>query len=255
MEVVSCEEQPTTTEEPKTGPSHDMADLDNIFNGMLRERFGMSLDEMLAWAEVARKFEARPISQLPMDQRMYLFGGKARITCTKCQRQFFEPILQPWVRRPDGKVVLCRPVDVYGCSKCTPAKPQPREGDTFHPERRKARGRFITVGRDDRGHRDRLRFDGDNVRVAGTRDLTDESLSKDSLKSWGFQEQVHQNTESQFRESLLTPGNIEIAQIALESQTIREMQRRYDLTYHTARSGSNKLSELAVPGSNLSAPG
>jgi hypothetical protein len=255
MEIVNCEEQLITTEEPKTDPSHDLAELDNIFDGMLRESFGMSLDDMLAWVELARKFEARAISQLPMDQRIYLFGGKARITCTKCHRQFYEPILLPWVQRPDGKVVLCRPFDVYGCSKCTPARPQPREGDTFHPERRKARGRLITVGRDDRGHRDRLRFDGDNVRVAGTRDLTDESLSKDSLKSLAFQQQVQENTESQFRESLLTPGNIEAAQIALQGQTIREIQRRYDFTYHTARSGSNKLSELAVPVSNISAPG
>jgi hypothetical protein len=255
MEVVNCENEQSKKELHELNTLRDCADLDNIFNGMLQDRYGMSLDEMLAWAELARKFEARPISQLPMDQRMYLFGGKARITCTKCHRQFIEPILQPWVRRPDGKVVLCRPVDVYGCSKCTPAKPQPQEGDTFHPERRKARGRFITVGRDDRGHRDRLRFDGDNIRVTGARDLTDESLSKDSLKSWGFQQQVQENTESQFRESLLTPGNIETAQIAFSGQTIREIQRRYDLTYHTARSGANKLSELAVPGSNLSAPG
>jgi hypothetical protein len=233
----------------------DSAELDRFFSGIFQENYGMSLDEMLAKAELAQWFDARPISQLSMDQRMYLFGGRARITCTKCHRQFYEPIHLPWVHRPDGKVVLCRPIDVYGCSRCSPPKPQPREGDTFHPERRRARGKFIPVGRDDRGHRDRLRFDGDNVRVAGTRDLTDESLTRDSLGSWAFREQVRENTESQLRESLLTPGNIETAQIALRGQTIRQIERNYNLTYHIARSGSNKLLERAVVGSDLSAPG
>jgi hypothetical protein len=233
----------------------DSAELDRFFSGIFQENYGMSLDEMLAKAELAEWFKARPFSQLSMEEKMYLFGGRARIKCSRCGREFYEPIHQPWVQRPDGKVVLCRPIDVYGCSKCTPAKPQPREGDTFHPERRRARGKFIPVGRNDRGHRDRLRFDGDSVRVAGSRDLTDESLSADSFKSWAFQEQVHENTESQFRESLLTPSNIETAQAALRGQTIREIERNYDLTYHTARSGSIRISELAVPGSDLSVPG
>jgi hypothetical protein len=91
--------------------------------------------------------------------------------------------------------------------------------------------------------------------VAGSRDLTDESLSMDALKSWAFQEQVQENKESQFRESVLTPGNIETAQIALRGQTIREIERNYDLTYHTARSGSTGISKLAVLGSDLSLPG
>jgi hypothetical protein len=234
---------------------HDCAQLDGIFGGMLQEKFGMSLDDILVQAELARRFDARPFSLLPMDQRMYLFGGKARITCTKCARQFFEPILQPWVQRPDGKVALCLPVAAYGCSKCSPPKPQPREGDTFHPERRRARGKLITVGRGDRGHRDNLTFDGHSISVAGTRDLIDESLTRDSLSSWAFQEQVQENTESQFRESLLTPANIETGQIALRGQTIREIERRYDLTYHSARSGFQKLLERVVRGSELSLPG
>jgi hypothetical protein len=234
-------------------PSPDLVDLEDFFNDMLRAKHGMSLDEMLARDERTKWFEARPFSQLTMEPKMYLFGGRARITCTKCGRQFFEPILQPWVQRPDGKVMVCTPIDVYGCSKCTPAKPQPQEGDTFRPERRKGRGKFKTVGRDDRGHHDRLRFDDDSIRVAGTRDLTDESLSRDSLKSWADQERVHENAESQFRESLLTPGNLETAVLALRGQSIRQTQRNYDITFHLARSGSEKLLELA--GSDLAGPG
>src|ERR1700736_6611185 len=86
-----------------------VAEVDDIFNGMLRNKFGMSLDEMLALAERGRKFDARPISQLRMEDRMYLFAGRAHVKCTKCARQFFEPILLPWVQRPDGEVVLCLP--------------------------------------------------------------------------------------------------------------------------------------------------
>jgi hypothetical protein len=242
MELVKCDQQQNAVR-----LSQDAAELDRFFNGMLRDRFGMSLDEILARDEFVRKFEARPISQLSMEERMYLFGGRARITCTKCARKFFEPILLPWVQRPDGKVVLCLPIDVHGCSKCSPAKPQPQEGDTFHRERRKARGKFITVGRDDRGHRDVLRFDGSEIAVAGTRDLTDESLTKHSLTSWAFQELIHQNTESRIREQLITPGNIEAAQIALEGQTIREIQRKHEVTYYTAHSGSSSLLKRLVP--------
>ena len=230
------------------------AELDHIFDSMLQARYGMSLDEMLAKAELARRFDARPISQLPMEQRMYLFAGRARITCTKCARQFFEPILQPWVQRPDGKVALCMPVNVHGCSQCTPAKPQPHEGDTFHAERRKARGKLIPVGRGDRGHCDTLRFDGQSITVAGTRDLTDESLTKDSLMSWAFQEQIHQNTESQIREHLLTPDNIEAAEIELREKTVRDIQRRWKLTYYTARSGPIGLLKLVVPESDILKP-
>jgi hypothetical protein len=240
MELVKCDPQQTAIRD-RDDASHDTAELDRFFKRMFEEKYGRSLDEMLALAQLAEWYEARPISQLTMEEKMYLFGGRARITCTKCNRKFFEPILLPWVKRPDGKVVLCLPIDLHGCSKCSPAKPQPQEGDTFHPERRKARGKFITVGRGDRGHRDDLTFDGDAIKVAGTRDLTDESLTKDSLMSWVFQEQTHQNKESRIREQLLTPGNIEAAQIALQGQSIREIERRYDLTYHTARSGSNRL--------------
>lgn len=238
----------------ETDPSQDSAELDRIFDGMLRERFGVSLNEMLAKAELARQFGARPISQLPMEQRMYLFAGRAKITCTKCHRKFFEPILQPWVQRADGKVVLCMPVDVHGCSKCTRAKTQPREGDTFHPERRKSRGKFITVGRGNRGHRDTLTFDGQSIAVARTRDITDESLTEDSLMSWAYQEQVNQNAESQIREQLLIPDNISAAEIDLRDKTVREIQRRWNLTYYTARSGSIRLLKLAVPDSDVRKP-
>jgi hypothetical protein len=254
MELAECDPQQGVVQGLNTQLSHNTAELDDIFDGIVKDKFRMSLDEMLAAAERGRKFDARPISQLRMEERIYLFGGRARVTCTKCHRQLFEPILLPWVQRPDGEVVLCLPIDVHGCSECTRAKTQPREGDTFHRERRKGRGRFITVGRGDRGHRDNLTFDGDAVTVAGTRDLTDESLTKDSLKSWAFQDQIHRNIESRIREHLLTPGNIEVAQIALEGQTVREIQRNYDVTYYTAHSGSSRLLKLAVPASNVLVP-
>jgi hypothetical protein len=246
MELVELEEEIIG----ETQLSQDDAELDRIFNRMFQEKYGRSLEETLALIELGEWFEARPFSQLTMEEKMHLFGGRARIKCTKCGREFYEPILQPWVQRPDGKVMLCRPVDPYGCSKCSPAKPQPREGDTFHPERRKARGKFTTVGRNDPGHRDKLKFDGDAIKVSATRDLTDESLTADSLKSWVFQHQVQQNAESQFRESLLTPDNIEAAQIALRGQSIREIERNYGLTYHTARSGSDEL----LSGERLKSP-
>jgi hypothetical protein len=90
--------------------------------------------------------------------------------------------------------------------------------------------------------------------VAGTRDLTDESLTKDSLKSWAFQDQIQQNIESRIREHLLTPGNIEVAEIELREKTARDIQRRCDVTYYTARSGAIRLMKLAVPDSNTPKP-
>jgi hypothetical protein len=242
MELI--EGQPVA-EEAKMYTLPDTPELDRFFNGMLQAKYAMTLDEMLAKAEIARKFDARPLSQLTMEQRMYLFGGRARITCAKCKRRFFEPILQPWVQRPDGKIVLCKPVTVHGCSICTPAKPQPQEGDTFHRERRKARGKFITVGRGDRGHRDQLSFDGGSIKVAGTRDMMDETLTRDSQASWAFQEQSRQNMESQSRELLLSPTNINAAQKLLREKTVREIQRDTKLTFYTARAGSIGISRLA----------
>jgi len=231
-----------------------MADLHRIFNEMLVENYGKSLEEMLALAELARWYDARPLSQLTMEQKMYLFGRRARITCTKCGRTFFEPILQPWVQRPDGKVVLCLPVDVYGCSKCMSPTAQPKEGDTFHRERRKGRGKLLTVGRGDRGHRDNFTYDGDSIKVTKARDLTDESLTKDALMSWASQEQIQQNIESQIREQLLTPENITAAEIALRQKTVRDIQRCWGLTYHTARSGSIGVLKLTVPESDQPKP-
>src|SRR5579872_1533435 len=215
----------------------DTGEIDDIFNEMLIQEYGKSLEEMLALAELARWYDARPFSQLTMEQKMYLFGGRARITCTKCGRTFFEPILQPWVQRPDGKVMLCLPVDVYGCSQCMSTTPQPKEGDTFHRERRKGRGKLLTVGRGDRGHRDTLTYDGDSIKVSRTRDMTDESLTKDALMSWASQEQIQQNIESQIREQLLTPGNITAAEIALRQKTVRDIQRCWkpDLPYSQVR--------------------
>ena len=55
MEVVNCENEQSKKELHELNTLRDCADLDNIFNGMLQERYGMSLDEMLAWAELARR--------------------------------------------------------------------------------------------------------------------------------------------------------------------------------------------------------
>jgi hypothetical protein len=219
--------------------------LDKLFDQILQQRLGISLREALVLAKSrSSKFYTLAVA----DRIRCLMVDVETITCGKCGARFRQKILAKWWETPDGRVVAwSRPLTPYGCSRCLRQEPQPKEGDTFRPKRRRSRGKFKLVGRTYQGHKDQLTFSGESWDVVSSHDLVDETLTHESLESWVFQDQQIRNQESQSREAVTAPNKIKVAMSQISEKTVRAIQKRWGLSYHSAREGKIGILRLVVP--------
>jgi len=168
-----------------------------------------SLDELIALVALGERFDFRPLSKLPLFDRIGVaMVGLKKITCNKCDRQWNEPLQERIVTNAYGHVMrVPTEISVQWCSQCSPAERQPKEGETFKPHRAKGRGGFLLQGwrdRLDRGNRDRVHFSGDTLDVTGPTSM-DERLTRDALQSAAHQEETAHNRETIERERITTP--------------------------------------------------
>lgn len=219
-----------------TTPACDSGRDDKIWS---REEL---LRAVAAQEALLREFQARPLSQLPIFERIgVLVTTHKKLTCNKCGRVWLEPLLEKIITTPDGKV--CRApteMTVHWCSHCLPPKRQLVEGDTFRPGglKRMGRGKLVRMGLE---HSE----EGEDT------EWEDGEFTQLALNSWYCQDLAERNRISRMEtidgESMYSPKNLATARAILQRLSLGQIVQRWPwLSREDARKGKASILELST---------